>query len=105
MISNKDNEFLLWLAKRLVFKYGENKEIIDMVYAITQKNTAISTALNNICSGMEGKIQSNIKILQEILKDIKTNKSEVISTINHNKSILMVSKFENIDIDAMLTEK
>ena len=34
---NEDEQFVLWIAKRLVYKYGENPDIISRIATIVKK--------------------------------------------------------------------
>ena len=36
---NSDEDFLLWIANRLVYRYKENSTIIDRVKFIIEKNS------------------------------------------------------------------
>ena len=99
---NKDDEFLLWLAKRLVFKYGENKQIIDIVTSIITKNQAINNSLDSIYTNIEAKIYANIKISHEMIKDLQINKSEMVKRINDRKNSMILSTFEDLNVDDII---
>lgn len=99
---NKDDEFLLWLSKRLVFKYGENKDIIDIVNAIVLKNQAIQKALDVMTNNVSQKISHNISVASEILKDLQNCKKTIIQSVNESKSKILLSKFEDLDINNLL---
>lgn len=99
---NKDDEFLLWISKRLVFKYGENKEILDIVNAIVSKNQAIYKVLDTMISTMSEKISENINSSSKILTDLQNCKKTIIDSVNESKNKILLSKFEDIDISSLL---
>ena len=99
---SSDEDFLLWIANRLVYKYKENSSIVDRVTFIIEKNKIIRDVLdkNNISMTkgitetikyldlIKEKNQTEIKALSAKFKDIKTNNNIV--------------NLENIDIDYIL---
>lgn len=99
---NTDEEFLLWIASRLVFKYKENSSIIDRVKFIIEKDKLIKNVLdsNNISltkaisetiqylDSIKTKNQSEIKLLSSKFREIKLNNNIV--------------NLENADIDYIL---
>lgn len=70
MIQN-DSEFLLWIAKRLVHKYKENPDIINVVENIIYKY------------GLEK------KTYQDIFTEIHTNIEQTISDLNKTNRLFL----------------
>jgi hypothetical protein len=99
---NTDEEFLLWIANRLVFKYKENSSIIDRVQFIIQKNKIIKNVLDTNNISLTKAISETIFYLDAI----KTkNQSEIKSLSSKFRDIKMaknMSSLENIDIDYVL---
>jgi hypothetical protein len=98
---DKDSEFLIWLAKRLVFRYGENKEILTIVNGIVEKNNAIKKSLDSLNNNISDDINQNIKICYKILDNLKVQSSEIRTTINNVKNEIVLSKFEDLDINSL----
>ena len=105
--TDKDDEFLLWIAKRLVFKYNESQNILKEISRIIAKNRVIK----NICYENHNTnhiaISKTIEYLTNLQKinngslhslQNKTNLNfEQASLDKTNSSIL-----ETVDIDSFL---
>lgn len=98
---DKDSEFLIWLAKRLVFRYGESKEILTIVNGIVEKNNAIKKSLDSLNNNVSDGINQNIKICYKILNDLKVQSSEIRTTINNVKNEIVLSKFKDLDMNSL----
>lgn len=98
---DKDSEFLIWLAKRLVFRYGENKEILTIVSGIVDKHNAIKKSLDSLNHNISDGLNQNIKICYKMLDDLKTQSSEIRSIINNVKNEIVLSKFEDLDLNTL----
>lgn len=100
--TDKDDNFLIWIAKRLVYKYGENKEIISIVESIVQKNKIMISMLdaNNTIS-LNG-IASVITNLVATRKNIEDNNKHIVDEFTKLKHKNQINKFENIDLDSLI---
>jgi Ni,Fe-hydrogenase maturation factor len=95
-----DEEFLVWIANRLVNKYGESRDILDRTIKIVSKNRTIKkTSLENI-KNHTIIIDNMIHYLTQLQKmnhnDIIVVKNEDIK-FDNNCSLL-----DSVDIDAFL---
>lgn len=103
-MTQKDSDFLLWLAKRLVFKYGENKEILSIVMAIVEKNNMIINSIELLKNGIVEKLNESIKLSTHIIYDLKQTNKSIKENINQSKTNIMLSRFEDINIEDILKD-
>jgi hypothetical protein len=99
---NNDEDFLLWIANRLVYRYKENSTIIDRVKFIIEKNKIIRNVLDNNNISMTRAITETIKYL-DLVKE--KNKVEIKSLSSKFKDIKIdnnIVDLENIDMDYLL---
>lgn len=99
---DRDSEFLLWLAKRLVFKYGEDKQILDIVTAIVHKHESTTNIINSISKNIIAKANENIQISHQIIAELQNSYTELKNKINQTKNHIILSSFEDLDIDNIL---
>lgn len=100
--SNKDDEYLLWIAKRLVFKYNESQEIIKQVSRIIAKNRVIKTICYENYKNNQIGISKTIEYLSKLQKIndaslVSVENKTTLTFHNDNESIL-----ETLDIDSFL---
>jgi hypothetical protein len=99
---NSDEDFLLWIANRLVYRYKENSTIIDRVKFIIEKNKIIRNVLDNSNISMTRAITETIKYL-DLVKE--KNQVEIKSLSSKFKDIKIdnnIIDLENIDMDYLL---
>ena len=99
---NSDEDFLLWIANRLVYRYKENSTIIDRVKFIIEKNKIIRNVLDNSNISMTRAITETIKYL-DLVKE--KNQVEIKSLSSKFKDIKIdnnIIDLENIDMDYVL---
>jgi hypothetical protein len=99
---NNDEDFLLWIANRLVYRYKENSTIIDRVKFIIEKNKIIRNVLDNNNISMTRAITETIKYL-DLVKE--KNQVEIKSLSSKFKDIKIdnnIIDLENIDMDYLL---
>jgi|694.fasta_scaffold55843_8 hypothetical protein len=99
---NSDEDFLLWIANRLVYRYKENSTIIDRVKFIIEKNKIIRNVLDNNNISMTRAITETIKYL-DLVKE--KNQVEIKSLSSKFKDIKIdnnIIDLENIDMDYVL---
>jgi hypothetical protein len=94
-MTESDKEFLLWIAKRLVYKYGEKPDIITQVMGLlnrdrTEKN-AYQENVQNTLLFISTTIDS-LTNMQKICTNLSIN-NVTKSTENNNLSL------DNIDMD------
>lgn len=94
-----DEEFLVWIANRLVNKYNESRDILDRTIKIISKNRQLrNTSIENIKNNTLA-IQNMINYLTRLQKlntvNTETSQSNEIKLTNQNL-------LESIDIDNLL---
>lgn len=105
--SDKDDEYLIWIAKRLVFKYKESPDIIKVINRIIAKNRVIKSicleshnnnqiAITKVVDYLSSLQKINTSSFQSLQNKIKLNfQPESLDTTK--QSIL-----ETVDIDSFL---
>jgi hypothetical protein len=96
-MSTKEIEYILWLSKRLVHKYGENPEIINNITDILQRNHNNIIIYQTICNNIVQYINSLSKKISVSENTVTTNNS--VSNIQRIEKIN--SDFENLDLDKL----
>lgn len=106
-IPDKDDEFLLWIAKRLVFKYNESQDILKQVSRILAKNRVVKNIFyeqyntNQIALTRVVEYISNLqKINNSSMYSLqsKTNLNFQQQSLDNTHSSIL----ENIDMDSFL---
>lgn len=98
-MSNKDAAYLLWLCKRLVFKYREDPKTIKIVEEIINRSNYELDFYKRIQVNLYDHINTSINSLEEIKKYYRNsanqaNKEYGVSTINSRNKV-----FENLDLN------
>lgn len=101
-MSEKDKEYILWLCKRLIYKYKEDISILKIVDKILEQNQIELSFYKKTHSNISKQITEAISNLNTIKKSysdsIKNTKNEFFkettANINHT--------FENIDFNNLL---
>lgn len=105
--SDKDDEYLIWIAKRLVFKYKESPDIIKVINRIIAKNRVIKS----ICLESHNNNQIALTKVVDYLSNLqKINTSSFQSlqnkiNLNFQQESLDTTKqsiLETVDIDSFL---
>lgn len=96
---DKDSEFLLWIAKRLVYKYKENSDIITIVDSIIKKYCMEKSSYEDIFKQTNTEIEKIIRDLsetnQKFTDKFNTAKEQLIQFDILNKNNI----FESINFD------
>jgi hypothetical protein len=98
MITQKDIDYLRWIAQRLVNRYGEDPKISLVVDEILVKIISDISTYKSYSGSVSESAQSCVKNLQEVIA--YTNRLSTIS-IDTSKQIIIdknTHTFENIDI-------
>lgn len=100
--TSNDDAFLIWIAKRLVNKYGENKEIVSIVESIIEKNRILISSLDiSNTSSLTG-ISNAVNILISTKKQIENNNKIMVDEFAKLKNKKLMNNFENIDINSLI---
>lgn len=105
--SDKDDEFLLWIAKRLVFKYNESQDIIKEIHRIIAKNRIIKSicyenhkntqiALSKVINYLSNWQKIDISSIHSL--DSKTKLNIQPESLDKTK----ISSLETMDMDSFL---
>jgi hypothetical protein len=101
-INPKDSDFLIWMAKRLVYKYRENPDIIKVVDQIISscsvKNDIYEDFITDISSSIENIIES-INQNKQALNNSFLKIQQKIKTKQEN--ILQNSTFDDLDVESL----
>lgn len=105
---DKDDEFLLWIANRLVYKYGEDKNLVNKIISIiakyryirsayTEENKNTSLAISNTINYLTTLQSHMYKQHESLLSKIKTDKE-----VAQEKEVKISIDFDNLDIDSII---
>lgn len=86
---NNDHDFLLWIAKRLVFKYKEKKDIIHIVENIISRYNDLSKQNQYFLD----QINRTILELNSVIKDTKIDNTKILADY--------IDSFENLNLDTL----
>lgn len=98
-----DNEFLLWIAKRLVYKYKEDPYILNRIIGIIAKHRTIaSICVENNHNTLSG-IVSAMNTLISVQDSIKTHQLSLSSKLNlPNTEKQQPIEFGDIDVESII---
>lgn len=99
---NKDEEFLLWLAKRLVYKYGENKDILNIVETIIKKHQLIFDIFQENNNSIINDLETSMKISSKILNLTKNSMDKLRTELTKIKLHSLSNRFEDLDLDQLV---
>lgn len=101
-MSNRDNEFLLWIAKRLVHKYGESKDLLTIVETIVKKNDLILDTLQKNQNSILSDLTSSIDLSMKVLTQSKNNINQLHQDLGKLKINAVTNTFEDLDISKLV---
>jgi hypothetical protein len=110
MHTDKDDEFLLWIANRLVYKYGENPEIVNKIISIIAKNRVVRSSYTEGNKNTVIVVNNTIKYLENLQNLLRTQHQSVLSKLSEPKIITKETgqntsektNFDNIDIESLI---
>lgn len=108
MSVDKDDEFLLWVANRLVYKYGENPSIVNRIISIIAKNRLVRSSYKEGNKNTVLSIGNTIKYLESLQNNLRVQHQSLVSKISQDN--LQISDeqsqkrvdFDNIDIESII---
>ena len=101
-MTESDKEFLLWIGKRLVYKYRENPEILSIIENIIEKSNSEQSIYHNFFLDTHNTLG---KIITDMIKVNKTFSKQFFNAkdqISQPQIEKVNDIFENIDISQML---
>lgn len=107
MDSDKDDEYLIWIAKRLVFKYKESPDIIKVINRIILKNRVIRSICLENHNNNHIALTKAIEYLTNLQKINSSSFQSLQNKINLNFQPESLDKtkqsiLETVDIDSFL---
>lgn len=105
-MQKRDADFLVWIAKRLVYKYKENPDIINVVQNIVNDNTLDESVYKNLFLDIHATIDQVVQNLSEqnqIFMSKFQEQQEKLPITNTNISTISStnSLFENLDLSKL----
>jgi hypothetical protein len=105
MSIDKDDEFLLWLANRLVNKYGENPNIVNRMISIIAKNRLIRSSYTEGNKNTSIAVTNTIRYLSNLQKILGQQHGSLVSKLNspseNQNPPEAKTDFDNIDIESL----
>lgn len=96
-MTDQDKEYLLWLAKRLVYKYGEKPDVINKIIGIIKRVRTEQKLYQENANNTVLCVSNAINSLSSIQK-IYTN-SNIGKNIQNIKTTTDPMLFDSIDMD------
>lgn len=101
-MTKDDEDFIIWIANRLVFKYRENSLILDRIKFILEKNRTITKVLDDNNILMVKGLDETIKYLDSIRQTNKTNIKTLSTKFTEIKIDIGNEILSNMNIDNLL---
>lgn len=108
MSIEKDDEFLMWVANRLVYKYGESPNIVNRIISIIAKNRLIRSSYKEGNKNTVLSITNTIKHLESLQNTLRSQHQSLVSKISQdtlttqNQPSQNSLDLENIDIESII---
>lgn len=108
MSVEKDDEFLLWVANRLVYKYGENPTIVNRIISIIAKNRFVRSSYKEGNKNTVLSISNTIKYLESLQNNLRIQHQSLVSKISQDNLSIPENQqeksvdFDNIDVDSII---
>jgi hypothetical protein len=99
MLTKEDKELLCWIGNRLVYKYGEDEQIVVKLNDIITRDKIFSEVIVGNCQINYNGISSTIKYLIKLNEYSKEQARSIPSLIRYDKINTAIPNFENMDVD------
>jgi len=100
-VLDQDASYLLWLSKRLVYKYKEDPKTIKVVEEIINRNKYELDFYKKIQTSLHKHIDTSITSLEEIKKYYQTSVTNANKEYFQSKLNNTNKTFENFDFDKL----
>lgn len=100
-VLDQDASYLLWLSKRLVYKYKEDPKTIKVVEEIINRNKYELDFYKKIQTSLHKHIDTSITSLEEIKKYYRTSVTNANKEYFQSKLNNTNNAFENFDFDKL----
>lgn len=101
----RDSDFLLWIAKRLVYKYRENPDIVNVVENIITKHGLEQSSYQEIFIDIHSEITGIVDRLSSTNNLFMSKINDANKKLEENRVIKINSSFENLNIDELFNVK
>ena len=99
MLTKEDKELLCWIGNRLVYKYGEDEQIVVKLNDIISRDRIFSEVIaTNYRTNHKG-ISATIKYLTKLNESSKEQARSIPALIRYDKINAAMPNFENMDVD------
>lgn len=108
MSVDKDDEFLLWVANRLVYRYGENPTIVNRIISIIAKNRLVRSSYKEGNKNTVLSIGNTIKYLENLQNTLRVQHQSLVNKISQDNLSIPENQqqrsvdFDNIDVDSII---
>jgi len=99
MLTKEDKELLCWIGNRLVYKYGEDEQIVVKLNDIITRDKIFSEVIVGNCRTNYNGISSIIKYLTKLNKSTNEHMRSIPSLVKYDKINAAMPIFENMDVD------
>ena len=99
MLTKEDKELLCWIGNRLVYKYGEDEQIVVKLNDIITRDKIFSEVIVGNCQINYNGISSIIKYLTKLNKSTNEHMRSIPSLVRYDKINTVIPIFENMDVD------
>ena len=99
MLTKGDKELLCWIGNRLVYKYGEDEQIVVKLNDIITRDKIFSEVIVGNCQINYNGISSIIKYLTKLNKSTNEHMRSIPSLVRYDKINTVIPIFENMDVD------
>jgi len=100
-MQKNDSDFLIWISKRLVYKYKENPDIIAIIENIIKKYDLEKSTYQDIFFNVHTNISEIINNLTLTNKIFFNKFNEAKEKLEKLEIIQINNTFENLDIDQL----
>ena len=99
MLTKEDKELLCWIGNRLVYKYGEDEQIVVKLNDIITRDKIFSEVIVGNCQINYNGISSIIKYLTKLNKSTNEHMRSIPSLVRYDKINTVIPILENMDVD------
>ena len=99
---NKDKEYILWLCKRLVYRYNEDPQILLNVESILEKNQTEIGFYRKTHNEINCSIEDAINNLEKIKLSYHSSAENAKKQYIQKQTEKTNSTFENLDVTKLL---
>lgn len=104
-MNTKDSDFLLWMAKRLVYKYRENPDLILVVNKIIDGCSVKTDIYEDFFNSISVSITNIVDNINQNKHDINNSFAKIQQKIKQEQnSVSQISTFDNLDVESLFSK-